>query len=52
MLILVPLRMITIMLKRCGAFVFGLRRENKHKNANNCWYLGICEHDQFHAWSS
>ena len=52
MLILVPLRMITIMLKRCGAFVFGLRHENKYKNANNCWYLGICEHDQFHAWSS
>ena len=36
MLILVPLRMITIMLKRYGAFVFGLRRENKYKNANNC----------------
>ena len=27
MLILVPLRMITIMLKRCGVFVFGLRLE-------------------------
>ena len=36
MLILVPLHMITIMLKRCGAFVFGVRRENKDKNANNC----------------
>ena len=36
MLILVPLRMVTIMVKRCGVFVFGLRRENKHKNANNC----------------
>ena len=49
MLILVPLRMITIMLKKC---VFGLRHENKYKNANNCRYLGICEYDQFHAWSS
>ena len=36
MLILVPLRMITILLKRCGDFVFGLRLENKYKNANNC----------------
>ena len=47
MLILVPLRMITIMIKRCGAFVFGLCHENKYKNAYNCLYLGICEHDQF-----
>ena len=23
----------------------------KYKNANNCWYLGICEHDTFHAQS-
>ena len=31
MLTLVPLRMITIMLKRCGAFVFWLRHDNKYK---------------------
>ena len=33
--ILVPLCMITIMLKRCGASVFRLRHENKYKNAIN-----------------
>ena len=31
MLILVPMRMITIMPKRCGAFVFGLRNDIKYK---------------------
>ena len=30
------MRMITIKLKRCGAFVIGLRHENKYKNVNNC----------------
>ena len=22
---------------------------NKHENANNCWFLGTFEHDEFHA---
>ena len=37
-------------------FVSGLRvlccHANKYENANNCWYLGTCEHDGFHAGKS